>query len=136
MSVYDTIQSIVQPILVDYAVLLLAGGAAWFFRFLPAKWRLDVESKHREALHKALNTGVGLMLDTIQLHPGIAAADLTVSQVVQYVKNSVPDALKKLGPSEAQLVDMARSKLQQKIDEVAGRDRLSEALARAGAPVA
>lgn len=133
MSVYDTIQSILQPIIVDYAVFLLAGGAAWFFRFLPTKWRLDVEARHRDALHKALNTGVGLALDTIQLHPGVAAADLAASQVVGYVKRSVPDAIKKLGPSQKQLEDMARSKIQEAVDGIAGRDRLAEALKKAGA---
>lgn len=134
MSAYDTLQSILQPIIVDYAVFIFMGGAAWFFRFLPSKWRLEVEARHREALHKAINTGVGLALDTIQLHPAVATADLTVTQVVNYVKRSVPDALKKLGPSEAQLVDMARSKIQERVDAVIGRDRLSEALVSAGLP--
>ena len=102
-------------------------------RFLPERWRLDIEARHREALHKALDTGVGLLIDTMQKHPTIAAPDMAIGVVLEYVDRSVPDALRKLAPSRKHLEDMARAKLQARIDAMTGRDRLKEALDAAGA---
>ena len=55
----DAIQNILQPLLADYLAWALMGVLAWFLRWLPAKWRVEVEARHREALHRALNTGIG-----------------------------------------------------------------------------
>lgn len=129
----DTIQNIVQPVLVDLLVFIALGVIGWLMRFLPEKWRLDIEAKHRDALHRAINTGVGLVIDTAQRHPAVAVPDRAISEIVNYVERSVPNAIKRLGPSRAQLEDMARSKLQDRVDAVLGRDRLKEALDRAGA---
>lgn len=108
MTVLDHVQAVLQPILVDYAVYIIMGRMAWFFRRLPAKWRLEIESRHRDALHKALNTGVGLAIDVAQKHPSVLVADVAATRVVEYVKASVPDAIKRLGPSQQHLEDMAR----------------------------
>ena len=129
----DTIQNIVQPIIVDLLLTLVLAIIAWLMRFLPERWRLDIEARHREALHKALDTGVGLLIDTMQKHPTIAAPDMAIGVVLEYVDRSVPDALRKLAPSRKHLEDMARAKLQARIDAMTGRDRLKEALDAAGA---
>ena len=50
----DAIQSILQPLLADYLAWALMGVLAWFLRWLPAKWRVEVEARHREALHLSL----------------------------------------------------------------------------------
>lgn len=129
----DIIQNIAQPILVDLLLTLILAIIAWFMRRLPERWRLDIEARHREALHKALDTGIGLAIDTMQKHPTIAAPDMAIGVVLDYVDRSVPDALRKLAPSRAHLEDMARAKLQQRVDAVLGRDRLADALKEAGA---
>ena len=126
----DSIQAIVQPIIVDLLLMLVLAIAGWALSFLPARFRLDIEARHRDALHKALDTGVGLAIDTLQKHPTIAAPDMAIGAVLDYVDRSVPDALRKLAPSRAQLEDMARAKLQQQVDAITGRDRLTEALNR------
>jgi len=131
----DIIQNIVQPIIVDLLLTLILAIIAWLMRKLPERWRLDIEARHREALHKALDTGIGLVIDTMQKHPTIAAPDMAIGTVLDYVERSVPDALRRLAPSRAHLEDMARAKLQQQVDAIMGRDRLAEALKRAGAPV-
>ncbi len=128
-----SIQSILAPIVADYLAFLILGIVGFFLRNLPAKWRLEVEQKHRDALHKALLTGVNLAVDTLQLHPAVATHDKAIAVAVDYVKGSVPDALKRLAPSQEQLEAMARAKLQEKLDAALGRDRLSEALREAGA---
>ena len=58
----DAIQNVLQPLLADYLAWALMGALAWFLRWLPAKWRVEVEARHREALHRALNTGIGLVI--------------------------------------------------------------------------
>lgn len=129
----DIVQNIVQPIIVDLLLTLILAIIAWLMRKLPERWRLDIEARHRDALHKALDTGIGLAIDTMQKHPSIAAPDMAIGVVLDYVERSVPDALRKLAPSRAHLEDMARAKLQQKVDAIMGRDRLAEALKQAGA---
>ena len=132
MTPIDSIQSIIQPILVELLLTLILAVLAWFLRLLPERFRVDIEAKHRAALHSAIDTGVGLLIDTMQKHPTIAAPDLAIGTVLDYVERSVPDAIRRLGPSRAQLEDMARAKLQQQVDAVLGRDRLAEALRGAG----
>ena len=129
----DIIQNIAQPIIVDLLLTLILAIIAWLMRKLPERWRLDIEARHREALHKALDTGIGLAIDTMQKHPTIAAPDMAIGTVLDYVERSVPDALRRLAPSRAHLEDMARAKLQQQVDAIMGRDRLAEALRDAGA---
>ena len=131
----DIIQNIAQPIIVDLLLTLILAIIAWLMRKLPERWRLDIEARHRQALHSALDTGIGLAFDAMQKHPAIAAPDMAIGVVLDYVEGSVPDALRKLAPSRAHLEDMARAKLQQKVDAIVGRDRLAEALKQAGAPV-
>ncbi|SIS98613.1 hypothetical protein [Paracoccus saliphilus] len=133
MSIIDSIQNILQPILVDYAVWLILGVLAWFLRRLPERWRIEIEAKHRDALHSALNTGVGLAIDALQKHPSIAVPDRAAGEIVSYVRRSVPGAIRRLGPSQGQLEQMARAKLQERLDAITGRDRLTEALRDAGA---
>lgn len=133
-SIIDSAQAVLQPIIVDNLEIIIGGLLTWFFGLLPfsRQAKASYEAKLREGLHSALNTGVGLTIDMIQQHPSVAAYDHGIGEIVAYVERSVPDALRKLGPSRAQLEDMARSKLQQKLDELLQRDRLAEALARAG----
>lgn len=133
MTIIDSLQNIVQPVIVDLLLFLILSAIGWLMRRLPEKWRLDIEARHREALHKALDTGIGLAIDTMQKHPTIAAPDMAIGTVLDYVERSVPDALRRLAPSRAQLEDMARAKLQSRVDAMLGRDRLGEALDRAGA---
>lgn len=132
MTPLDSIQNIIQPIIVDLLLMLVLAIIGWAASFLPARFRLDIQQRHRDALHAALSTGVGLAIDTMQKHPTIAVPDMAIGVVLDYVERSVPEAIRKLGPSRAQLEDMARSKLQQQVDTVLGRDRLAEALRQAG----
>lgn len=132
MSIIDSIQNILQPIIVDYAVWLILGVLAWFMRRLPERWQIEIEAKHRDALHSALNTGVGLAIDALQKHPSIAVPDRAAGEIVNYVRRSVPGAIRRLGPSQEQLEQMARAKLRERLDAIAGRDRLSEVLDRTG----
>lgn len=47
---------------------------------------ISILAKHRDALHSALNTGVGLATDTLQKHLSIAMPDPAVGEIVSYVR--------------------------------------------------
>ena len=95
---------------------------------------LDMEAKHREALHSALTSGAQLALK--HELTGKAAIDL----ILRYVVSSVPDAIKGLGASHEVMTDLAKAKIEQvaqaKAKEAAGAavDALTGALRKVGLP--
>jgi len=96
-----------QPLLitgVSALLSLLIGLAANTAR---AKFGLDIEARHREALHSALISG----LQAAMKKGPQAGLDALTDEAIQYAKNSVPDAIAKLAPSGETLRDLARSKL-------------------------
>ena len=96
MTIIDSLQNVLQPIITDLLLFLILGAIGWLMRRLPEKWRMDIEAKHRDALHQALDTGVGLLIDTLQKHPGVMVPDMAAGQIVDYVRRSVPGAIRKL----------------------------------------
>ena len=68
---------------------------------------LDIEQKHRDALHTALMTAARLAL--AKELTGAAA----ISLILGYVRQSVPDAIRKLNPPAAIIEGLAKSKLEQ-----------------------
>ena len=113
----DIIQNIVQPLLTEYIGAVILAILTWALAKLPARLRLDIEQRHRDALHRALDTGIGLAFDALQKHPGVAVPDMAVTTILDYVRKSVPDAIKNLGPSQAHLEDMVRAKLARAIND-------------------
>lgn len=84
---------------------LVAALISWAAVAVQRKWGLDIEARHREALHSALMTGARMALDRA-LSPQ-SAAELAVA----YARESVPDAMRKLQPSPEVLANLARAKL-------------------------
>ena len=77
---------------------------------------LQIEEKHRLALHSALESGVEIAFARIagKLSPEAMRFELT-RIVMDYVNLSVPDALKALAPSETLLRELALSKIERRI---------------------
>lgn len=76
---------------------------------------INIEAKHREALHSALMTGVNAGLAKVSDLIGGKAVDVkssAVAEAVNYVMGAVPDAVKFFGLTEAKLTDMVTAKLQ------------------------
>lgn len=98
------------PILSTIVTVAISAGAAAINRWTG----INVEAKHREALHSAIMTGIGYAKSG--LTPGGAAQSepAVVDQVKEYVIRSVPDALEHFGLTKgAMLHDMIASKLQE-----------------------
>ena len=69
------------------------------------RWGLDIEARHREALHSALMTGARIAVER-----GLTSAT-GVSFAIGYAESSVPGAITALRPSPEVLSNLARSKL-------------------------
>lgn len=70
-----------------------------------ARWGIEIEATHREALHSALMTGIQAALTRGMTGPAAVQAAL------DYVAHSVPDALAALDPSHDVLTSLATAKL-------------------------
>jgi len=90
------------------------------------KWGIEIQEKHRNALHSALMSGIEAALG--RGYTGNAA----VAEAIEYARRSVPDALGNLKPAADVLTDLAKAKLEQATKIPAG-DALAAALKQAGA---
>lgn len=128
-SVLETI----RPMLLEIISLIIVAVVAWVGKTAKKKWGIDIEARHREALHWALYTGAQLALK--QQLTGRAAVEL----VLRYIQSSVPDSIIDLRATPEVLNDLAKAKLEQvaaeRVKEISGEavDKLAEALKRAGA---
>lgn len=94
-----------QPYLLDAVGVIVGAVLLFLSRQANAKLGLDIEDKHRQALHSAIMTGVRVALK------GGHADDAINSAAIDYAEKSVPDAIKALKPSTTVMRDLAESKL-------------------------
>lgn len=97
----------VTPLLIDLLALVLMAALTWAAAWGKRKFGIDIEAKHRDALHSALMTGARLAAARQLTGPG------ALQLIMDYVRKSVPDALATLAPSQAVLTDLADAKLQE-----------------------
>ncbi|MFH5773619.1 hypothetical protein ACHFJ0_05155 [Paracoccus sp. NGMCC 1.201697] len=90
------------------------------------KWGIEIQEKHRNALHSALMSGIEAALGR-----GFTG-DAAVADAIEHARRSVPDALKNLKPAADVLTNLAKAKLEQATKVPAG-DALAAALKQAGA---
>lgn len=88
------------------------------------KWGIEIQAKHRDALHSALMTGVNAALGK-----GITG-NAAVSAAIDYARQSVPDAIKNLKPTANVLSQLAKAKLEE-VTKLPPEDALGKALAEA-----
>lgn len=105
----ETIIAAIMPHLLEIAAGLLSALIGWAANTARVKWGVQIEATHREALHRALMTGVTLALG--RNVPNDTAVDMAIS----HARASVPDALRKLAPSKTTLETIARAKLAEAI---------------------
>lgn len=102
----QTIIAAAAPHILEIVSLVLAALLAWVANTARRKFGIDIEARHREALHQALMTGARLAMD--RHLTGTHAREL----VTAYVRRSVPDALSALRPGDDLLNNLADAKLQ------------------------
>lgn len=128
-SAFSTFITAATPGLLELMSVAITALIGWAVAKASKKWGIEIEAKHREALHSALMNAARLALSH-QL-----TGDKAVSMIVDYARQSVPDAIGNLKAPSNVLNDLARAKLEQAIGEQSGPavDALAGALRRAGA---
>lgn len=99
--------NLLLPHLLELASALLAMSIGWAALRFHAWTGIQIEARHRDALHSALMTGARAALSR-----GLPVQQ-AVDYAVGYAQTSVPGAVAKLRPSEPVLQQLARAKLQE-----------------------
>lgn len=104
-AVWEALLPAILPVigLVITAILQRAAATA------QARWGIEIEARHREALHSALMTGI-----TAALSRGLGTR-AAIDAALTYAAGSVPDAIAALAPSGQTLQELAEAKLLQAI---------------------
>lgn len=111
-----------MPAFTALVMTVVTGLLTWVSVWLKARFQIEIEARHREALHSALETGVTRVLDKLATLPQVREADAAIREVVVYAQGSVPDAIKALAPSTAQLRNMAVAKAKEALLRAAEGD--------------
>ncbi|HYG36111.1 MAG TPA: hypothetical protein VEC99_15075 [Clostridia bacterium] len=99
------------PILGSILATVLSIGIPWALALF-SKWTgIKTEDKHRQVLHSALLTGASW---AVARFGGNAAQNLTA--IIQYARQSAPDAFKALNPSNDVLEKIAAAKVEQVVN--------------------
>ena len=106
MTLNDILQEL-APAVLSGVSLLLSALIAMAAQTAKRRWGLDIEARHREALHAALISGIKA---AIERGPE-EAVDVLIREAVDHAKASVPDAILRLRAPEHVLQTLARSKL-------------------------
>ena len=93
-----------QPFLLEALSLVLTTVISLAALKIKEKTGLDIDARHREALHSAIMSAVKVSVLTNQ-------SPINKEAVIAYVKQSVPDAVSKLKASDDVLVQLAESKI-------------------------
>lgn len=102
-------QWLVSEVVLPFVAVVLTGAILWAATRFTAWTGIQIEAKHREALHSALMTGVRMALSKF----GPGAQQIVIKEAVAYAYTSVPGALKKLNPPDQVLGDIAQAKLEE-----------------------
>lgn len=102
----------ILPHLLNLISIMLPPLITWIAVRVHQMTGVEVEARHREALHSALMTGIRWALGR-----GLSG-QAAVSAAVEYAGRSVPDVLARLHPAPDVLHDLASSKLREVIERV------------------
>lgn len=98
-AILDALLAQLVAALVPTLMAILAAKLTGLWDWLKERWNVDIEAKHRAALNEAIMTAV-----ENAIRRGIPEAE--IGRVAKdYVRRSVPDALRRLGATEDVLSD-------------------------------
>ncbi len=103
-----------RPYLQDVIALVVAGVIGALAKLAYTLTGINIEKRHRDALHSAVMTGVSGAMNFI----GAKANDMTIdvrnrviADAIRWAEKSVPDAIKALGVTPDALTQLASSKI-------------------------
>jgi hypothetical protein len=104
-----TLYTAILPTLLQVIASVLGLLLIWATGTMKARWGIEIEARHREALQSAIMSGIRAALTK-----GLSGAE-AVNDALSYTERSVPDAIAALAPSPGVLVDLAQAKLREAI---------------------
>lgn len=90
----ETLFEQLQPVMLEAISVVLMAAIVYVTNLVRKKTGLEIEARHREALHSALMTGVQ---SAIKDGPQAAKSQI-IEEAVAYARFSVPKAIAQLGP--------------------------------------
>jgi hypothetical protein len=106
-ALFIGLYSAILPTLLQLFALFLM---AWLVRvstIAKARWGIEIEARHREALHSAIMSGLQAALGR-----GLSGPD-AIAAAITHTRASVPDALAALKPAADVLASIAEAKLKE-----------------------
>lgn len=103
MLYYELLPTLLQGIAAILGVVLLRAANT-----AKARWGIEIEAKHREALQSALMTGA-----TMALAKGLAGKDATNEALRHVLARGAPDAARFFGLDARGLEDLAQAKIRE-----------------------
>ncbi|MFD1913788.1 hypothetical protein [Halodurantibacterium flavum] len=110
----DTILAAMMPYILELLGLIITCLIGWMAARFHARTGVEIDARHREALHQAIMSGIRAALARGKSHP-----DNIAEEVTAYVTRSVPGAMKRLAPPPEVLGNLISGKVR----EVLGRGR-------------
>lgn len=115
-----------RPVLSIIADILIGAVIAWAAARYRAATGRDIEARHREALHSALSTGVGIAIKRLGADPSALHHSRAVDIVIDWTRQGAGDAVRYFDLDSGALRNLAAGKLGQALPVTpAGRDAAS-----------
>lgn len=103
-----TVLALLSPLIITW----LKRRLTELFDAIEVRTGLEIEAKHRDALHSAVQSAVNAVLrNGSELAADGPDKDNLVAAARDYVKRSVPDAVAALGAVDDVIVDLIKSKM-------------------------
>lgn len=103
----QAIYSAILPSLLEIIAVVLGALLIRATETARTRWGIEIEARHREALHSAMMSGIRAALAR-----GLSG-EAAISAAISYAGQSVPDALAKLSPTGEVLQSIAEAKLRE-----------------------
>lgn len=117
-STGSAIFEIVRPFLVEIASVVISAAVLWLVGTVKAKFNIEIDARHRDALQAALTNAAGLVINRAGGMAGALALPTRnplIIEGVDYVVKSAPDALKHFGITPDSASAVLAQKLEAKI---------------------
>lgn len=104
----------IQPIISNTLAVVVTGAIGWLANMVRLKFGVEIEARHREALHSAALTGINAALAKVGgtvTHLTMTTKNAVIDQAMNWVIASVPDAIKALGVTPEGVAKLVTAKL-------------------------
>ena len=108
----------VRPFLVEVASVIISAAVLWLVGTVKAKFNIEIDARHRDALQAALTNAAGLVINRAGGMAGalsLPSRNPLIIEGVDYVVKSAPDALKHFGITPEAAGAVLTEKLEAKI---------------------